>query len=219
MLNTSELSSVLRAISDGLLLPDLLFLVLTIAASIILLGSLVVEVFTERRKLRVKLPALVDALRAQAQPTAQCIAESGLLKRQKAMLTELTRHPDLTDTMREALAIRLLEEEKGHYNRIVKITDLIAKLGPMFGLMGTLIPLGPGIIALGQGDTYTLSNSLLVAFDTTVAGLISAAAALVISMIRKTWYGNYMSLLESLAECVLDVEKSRPKEEPSCKSD
>lgn len=58
---------------------------------------------------------------------------------------------------------------------------MIAKLGPMFGLLGTLIPLGPGIVALGQGDTVTLSESMNVAFDTTIAGVISAAVASVIS--------------------------------------
>lgn len=76
----------------------------------------------------------------------------------------------------------------------------------MLGLMGTLIPLGPGIIALGQGDTYTLSTSLLMAFDTTVAGLACAAAALIISTIRKRWYRNYMSMLETLMECTLEAE-------------
>jgi biopolymer transport protein ExbB/TolQ len=78
----------------------------------------------------------------------------------------------------------------------------------MFGLMGTLIPLGPGIIALGQGDTQTLSNSLLTAFDTTVAGLASAAVASVVSMVRRSWYKDYMSMLETVAECVLETEKN-----------
>ena len=58
----------------------------------------------------------------------------------------------------------------------------------MFGLMGTLIPLGPGLIALGQGDTKTLSDSLLIAFDTTIAGLVAGAIAYVVSGIRKSWY-------------------------------
>ena len=115
--------------------------------------------------------------------------------------------------MREALAVRLLEEEQARFDRRVMITDLISKLGPMFGLLGTLIPLGPGIIALGQGDTYTLSTSLLTAFDTTIVGLISAAVAMLISTVRKGWYGNYMSILEALTECVLEVEKKNAEEE------
>lgn len=73
--------------------------------------------------------------------------------------------------------------------------------------MGTLIPLGPGIIALGRGDTLTLSNSLMIAFDTTIAGLACAAVAVLVSTIRKHWYNNYMSVLETLMECVLEVEK------------
>lgn len=48
----------------------------------------------------------------------------------------------------------------------------------MLGLLGTLIPLGPGIIALGQGDTQTLSTSLLTAFDTTIAACAPRPCAL-----------------------------------------
>ena len=84
---------------------------------------------------------------------------------------------------------------------------MIAKLGPIFGLLGTLIPLGPGIVALGQGDTITLSQSIMSAFDTTVAGLISAAVAMLISAVRKSWYGKYMSILEALMVCELEVMK------------
>lgn len=204
-----NMSDLLRTLADSLEEPVIFCLLLMMAAAPVLLGSLIVEFFTERRRLKVKLPQMADALRAGEMD----IANSGLLKRQKAALTELTKHPELTDHMREALAERLLEEEQARFERIVKISDLICKLGPMFGLLGTLIPLGPGIIALGQGDTYTLSQSLLTAFDTTIAGLAAAAAAMIVSTVRKSWYRNYMSILETLAECVLEVEKNAEKSE------
>ena len=76
----------------------------------------------------------------------------------------------------------------------------------MFGLMGTLIPLGPGLIALGQGDTKTLSSSLLIAIDTTVAGLISAAVSYIISSVRNRWYEEYMVNLETVMECILEEQ-------------
>lgn len=204
--NSANLSYVLRAIASGLKYPVLAVLLLLMAAVLLLAGSIVVEVFTERRHLKVKMPQLVDALRSPEGTLEETIAASGLLKRQKAVLIELTKHPELTDDMRQALAVRLLEEEQARFERIVSLSDTVSKLGPMFGLLGTLIPLGPGIIALGQGDTYTLSQSLLTAFDTTIAGLITAAVATVISTIRKSWYANYMSILEALTECVLEVE-------------
>lgn len=55
-------------------------------------------------------------------------------------------------------------------------------------------------MALGQGDTVTLSESMNVAFDTTIAGVISAAVASVISHIRKRWYNDDMVSLETLME-------------------
>ena len=56
-----------------------------------------------------------------------------------------------------ALAQRLLDEE-AYYERATMLTDLTVKLGPVWATR-TLIPLGPGIVALGQGDTATLSAS------------------------------------------------------------
>jgi biopolymer transport protein ExbB/TolQ len=175
------------------------------AASVFLLGSLAVELFTEHVRLRAKLPELADKLR-ETKDIAATIKTSGLLKRQRLALLELTAHPALTPAMLDALAVRLVKREREHYEGIVRVSDLIARLGPMFGLLGTLIPLGPGIIALGRGDTLTLSQSMLTAFDTTIAGLISAAVAFVISAVRKKWYASYMASLEMVVECVLEVK-------------
>ena len=158
--------------------------------------------------MRITLPALLDELRAAENGAAEIIEKSGLLRRQKDALLELTRHPEFDAAMRESLGANLLEREQSHYDGILKCTDLVSKLAPMLGLMGTLIPLGPGIMALGQGDTYTLSVSLLTAFDT-IAGLIAAAFCLVISTVRRRWYAGYMADLETLMDCVLEGENAR----------
>lgn len=212
MINGTDISNMLRAVASSLNYPVMIVLLILLAAAIIIAGTLVVEIFTERRRLKVKMPRLFDALRSGEMSTEECILQSGLLKQQKAALIELTKHPELTENMREALAVNILEREQARFDKRVQYTDMIAKLGPMFGLLGTLIPLGPGIIALGQGDTYTLSQSLLVAFDTTIVGLICAAVATVISTIRKRWYSKYMSDLEALTECVLEVVKEDAQE-------
>lgn len=203
----SYVSDAMRGICSSLQTPVIVILLIILGVTLIILGSLIVELIAERRYLKVWMPQLVDEIKNPELSTTDCIKNSGLLKRQKYVLLELTDHKNLTDTMREALALRLLDELKGRSDVIVKLSDLIVKLGPVFGLMGTLIPLGPGILALGQGDTYTLSQSLLTAFDTTVIGLISAAIATVISTVRRKWYNNDISIMETLIECVLEVEK------------
>jgi biopolymer transport protein ExbB/TolQ len=202
------LTDMLRALASGLQTPVIAVLLILVATTIVMVGTLIGEGITERRHLKVKLPQLVDNIKKTDADgdIKEVINNSGLLKRQLHILLELVSHPELTDSMREALARRLIFEEQMHYNRITRITDLIVKLGPMLGLMGTLIPLGPGLIALGQGDTYTLSLSLLTAFDTTVTGLIVAAVSFVVSGIRKGWYENYMTATEAAAECLLERE-------------
>ena len=199
----------MRTIAAAMEKPVIVLLLFLVAVTLFMIGWLIAEFFTERRHLRAKLPALVDQLNTTDNKVQidRCIESSELLYRQKVALKELVMHPDITPLMRESLAVRLLQEEQSFYDRRLKISDVIAKIGPMLGLLGTLIPLGPGIIALGQGDTITLSSSLLTAFDTTIMGLIAAAVAIVISTIRSRWYANYMSVLETLMECILEVEK------------
>lgn len=208
-MDVSRLNAAMRAVASAMQTPVILILMLLLAFTVFLIGWVIVEFFTERRLLKAKLPALVDALNEtkNREETKECVAKSGLLKRQRAALTELLSHPELTPLMRESLAVRIVTEEQSHYDVRLKMSDLVARIAPLLGLLGTLIPLGPGIIALGQGDTMTLSSSLMTAFDTTILGLISAAAAMVISTIRKNWYNNYMSVLETAAECILEVEK------------
>ena len=205
---SNGLSSALRAVTSTLLSPVVIILLALIVIAIILVGTLIIEAVVERRHLKVKMSKLVNDIESDEKNLEETIKNSGLLKKHKALLLELAAQKNLNDVMRESLAARLLSEAQGKYSRIIKASDMIAKLGPMFGLMGTLIPLGPGIIALGQGDTLTLSESLLTAFDTTVAGLVCAAVALVVSAIRKSWYSNYMSLLEASVECVIEKESN-----------
>ncbi|SHH97903.1 Biopolymer transport protein ExbB/TolQ [Sporobacter termitidis DSM 10068] len=206
MFSSANLSNALRAVASALQTPVTCVLLLMLAVTAVMVGAFIAELFTERLRLRVRLPELVDKIRSDGGTTGETIEKSGLLRRQKKALLELTRHAELTGPMREALAVRLIDEERGRYDALVRVTDVIARVGPMLGLLGTLIPLGPGIIALGRGDTYTLSTSFLTAFDSTVAGLVCAAVAFILSTVRKKWYANYMSMLELVMECVLEVE-------------
>lgn len=204
------IKDVLRAICSSLQIPTIIILILLILLTILIIGSFIAEWFTERRLLKVSIPALVDEIQGKtSEEQEKIISQSGLLKRQKASVLELIKRADYPEDTREALARQLISEEESRYVNITKVTDIIARVAPMFGLMGTLIPLGPGLIALGQGDTKTLSDSLLIAFDTTIAGLVSAAVAFVISGIRKSWYDQYMVGLETVMEAVLNETDRR----------
>lgn len=74
--------------------------------------------------------------------------------------------------------------------------DVLARVGPMLGLMGTLIPLGPGLAGLGRGDVRVLAASVTLAFDTTVLGLGIGAIGYVVGQLRRRGYGRLLDELE-----------------------
>ncbi|MGN0293706.1 MAG: MotA/TolQ/ExbB proton channel family protein [Lachnospiraceae bacterium] len=201
----SLLQTILRTVASSLKNPVMVILLIFIAFSAFCIGWIIVEAISERRHLCRSLPALLDQMKHSHKALEQVITDSGLLMRQKEALLELTKHPDFSRLMLESLADNLYEKEQAHYEAILKWTGIVSKLAPMAGLLGTLIPLGPGIIALGKGDTYTLSVSMLTAFDTTIAGLVAAGVCLVIHTIRKHWYTAYMFDFETLLDCTVDM--------------
>jgi len=196
----------MHTVSYGLLFPTIIILLLFVAFILLELGSLLVEILGERRKVKVNIPDLLESFPGEsAQMIMDEIDRSSLLRRQKSALREFLRHSHLPPASRQALARRLLVSEELYYLKITNRTDLVVRLGPMLGLMATLIPLGPGLIALGQGDTKTLADCLLTAFDATVTGLAAAGVAFAISRLRKRWYEDYLSSLEALMESLLEV--------------
>lgn len=200
------LTDILRIISDALLVPVIIILLLLIVFALWSVGSLIAEFFTERRNFKANMPELLAAL-AAAEPAGipAVVDESGLLNRQKRALLILWDYRMLPEETFVALAKRLIATEDLRYKRIADRQNAVSKIAPMFGLMGTLIPLGPGIVALGQNDLTTLSSSIGTAFYTTVAGLVSAAVSFVISKIRTNWYEEYMTSLEAAVTTIIEL--------------
>ena len=75
--------------------------------------------------------------------------------------------------------------------------DIIARVSPILGLMGTLIPLGPGIAAMGNGDFATLASAITTAFDTTVLGLFVGVLAMLIGRYRRGAYDAALNDIET----------------------
>lgn len=85
-------------------------------------------------------------------------------------------------------------QHKGHLisqgKKRIERADFITRIAPMLGLMGTLIPLGPGLASLGAGDISVLTTAMTVAFDTTIIGLFAGIMGFVLGRMRRRWYDN-----------------------------
>ena len=87
---------------------------------------------------------------------------------------------------------------------------VLVRLGPLLGLAGTLIPLGPGLMALSQGNLGELSAQLVVAFSTTVVGLLIGGVSYLIAMARAHTADLVAGDVELLGELVCALLELEP---------
>lgn len=204
-------NSSMHAISQSLLTPVMVVLAIFFIYALINLGILLSEYY-RRRKLNydVKkiIPQLLDAKnRKNSDEISRIINEGQLPLSHKEVLKTLAESSNQSPEFRESLALKIVEDEGIYAAKRLERTDIIAKISPAVGLMGTLIPLGPGLTALGEGDIQSLANHLLTAFDAAVLGMAAAAIAFTISKIRRRWYEEEISNLETLADTILEILK------------
>ena len=200
------LTGSLDVISQSLTIPVLVILLIIVIISIISLGGLIAE-YTSRRKVPVGVirDLIYDINSATStEDLINKIKNANIPKSQKKALIEIANSESLGKDSREALARKLFEFEEEKTFKSLQKTDIITRIGPTLGLMGTLIPMGPGLAALGAGDINTLASSLTVAFNTTIVGIGSGALCYVIGKIRSEWYDRYLSDLDALIDAVLD---------------
>lgn len=200
------LSSALNAISQSLQVPVIIFLLIFAIFAILTLGGLISE-YTSRMKVSMDL---IEKLVFKISNTSDLDGITNIIKTvkipksQKIVLMKIIRAGNLTKNARHSLARKLIENEENIFNKSLERTDMVTRIGPTLGLMGTLIPMGPGLAALGAGDVNTLANAIIVAFDTTVVGIGAGAVAYFVSKIRRRWYEEYLSNLDVLSDAILD---------------
>lgn len=75
---------------------------------------------------------------------------------------------------------------------------IVSRTAPMLGLVATMIPMGPALLALTRSDAQAVGENLVVAFSAVTLALIAASAAFLVLTVRRRW------LLEELR----DIERA-----------
>ena len=84
---------------------------------------------------------------------------------------------------------------------------MLARTGPMLGLIGTLIPLQPALAGLAAGDMQSMASNLLIGFTTTVVGLIVGGASFALGVQVRNWGRQDLTEMHYLLE-VWSAERS-----------
>ena len=96
--------------------------------------------------------------------------------------------------------LKLLQEYEFYTVKRLEKTRILVRVGPMLGLMGTLIPLAPALTGLAQGNTKQLTDNLKIAFSVTVIGLLIGGLGFIVSIVRDRFYQQDISDLEYILE-------------------
>ncbi len=96
----------------------------------------------------------------------------------------------------EAFCERLIANYEVESHKRLSRPRMLLKLGPMLGLMGTLIPMGPALVGLANGDISSMAYNMQVAFSTTVVGLIIAVVGIVTLQVKQRWFSLEMNNLD-----------------------
>lgn len=217
LVGSGILTSILHAISESLLIPVIIILLIFVIFALISVGGLVAE-YTSRKKFNVEEgEALIRSIYNlnDIDEMKNKIDSSNIGETYKVAMIKVIDNNDFKSKTRRAFADKIIEEEELRMAKSVEKTDLVVRLGPTFGLMGTLIPMGPGLAALGAGNVEQLAQAIIIAFDTTVSGLSASAVAYIISKLRKRWYEEDLSNLEVLINSTLEILENNENNENS----
>lgn len=194
------ISNTLFWISNGLLVPVVVLLLLFLIRALVLAASFFGE-FYRRRERQQKLTSLLEGDPALLKPGLEALSARSDADRTPLLRTlrALLAHSHDAAWRERLLANYEVDAEKelGH-------SRTLAKIGPMLGLMGTLIPMGPALVGLAAGDLASMAYNMQVAFATTVVGMLVAAIGVATLQVKQRWYARESNDLEFIAQKLSD---------------
>lgn len=202
------LQNILSVLSSAMLYPVMILLVILFVWMIITLGGFVSEYFERKRQAQKQNPnefiesfSQENLLRFTSQEIPRipfCFQEYF-----RELVNELKRDK----RGREIRIEYLLQSKEQKMTKSLDKLRLVIRVGPTLGLMGTIIPMGPALSALSQGDLEKLSSNIIIAFTTTVVGLAIGIAAYCLSTAKNRWVNDDIKNLEYFTECVMKNEQ------------
>ena len=90
----------------------------------------------------------------------------------------------------------LITKFENEAEKDVSLSKMLAKIGPVLGLIGTLISMSPALVGLSTGDISGMAYNMQVVFATTVVGLVISAVGLISMQFKQRWYAKDVNNLD-----------------------
>lgn len=198
------ISRALFGIANSLLIPDIILLILFFLRALVLLGS-TYNGFMLRRRNNQRFNHLIKDLTPDGienlKESLPQKTDSLYVRYLKDMLDNGKDHEDYTDYLITQYETETVKE--------VNLSRLLAKLGPVLGLIGTLISMSPALVGLSTGDISGMAYNMQVVFAATVVGLVISAVGLFTLQLKQRWFAQDVNNLDYVAR-ILNQKEEHP---------
>lgn len=195
------ISKVLFWVANSLLIPDIIILLFLFARSLLLIGSFYNQYMVKRKNDK----ALTDKIK-NLNYSSIGLLKAALPQQDNSLFISYMRDL-LTIPPSEAYSDFLISNFENEAEKDISLSKLLAKMGPVLGLIGTLIAMSPALVGLSTGDISGMAYNMQVVFATTVVGLVVSAVGLVTLQFKQRWYACDVNNLDYVARILIKREE------------
>ena len=192
------ISQMLFWVANSLLIPDIILLLLLFIRALLLVGGIYNQYMTKRKNAR-RLNTLIKTLTPETVgelKNALPAADNSLFVRYLRDLLTVPPSQDYSDY--------LISNFENEAEKDVILSRLLTKIGPVLGLIGTLIAMSPALVGLSTGDIGGMAYNMQVVFATTVVGLVVSAVGLVSLQFKQRWYARDVNNLDYVSRKLIE---------------
>lgn len=188
------ISDILYWISTGLLVPVIVLLIFFFIRALVLIGGF----FGQYLMVKKTTDVIYNRI-GNLNPSTLGDFVKELPSKTASVMVVYAKKIIETGNDRSKIDLYLSEYEI-EADKEILTSKTLAKMGPILGLMGTLIPMGPALVGLASGDIASMAYNMQVAFATTVVGLVVSAIGFLTQQVKERWAVKNLTILEYLAD-------------------
>ena len=191
-------SNALFWVANSLLIPDIIILLFLFIRSLFLIGSFYNQYMIKRRTDK----QLGDKIK-NLTPSTIGVLKEALPEKDNSLFTVYLRDL-LTSRPSEAYSDFLISNFENEAEKDTALSKILAKMGPILGLIGTLIAMSPALVGLSSGDISGMAYNMQVVFATTVVGLVISAVGLITLQFKQRWYAKDVNNLDYISRVMTE---------------
>ena len=195
------ISEILFWVANSLLIPDIIALLLLFVRSLLLVGSFYNHFITKQKNDKLLNNLIQDLSAEKVENLKSILPQKDNSLYIKYLRKLLSREPS------EAYSEYLISNFETEADKDLSVSKILAKIGPVLGLIGTLIAMSPALVNLSSGDVSGMAYNMQIVFATTVIGLVVSMAGLITLQFKQRWYSQESNHLFYISQILIEKLK------------